>query len=173
MGDMTTAEIRALSKIIDELDYYKVLRLQPSAGSAEIRRAYHATSRHFHPDVRRRLDESLEAECARISKRVTEAYCVLRDPRRRQAYDAKLSRNEGLRIQLAEARAAHQRESVLVRQGRTAQGRDLYRKATEAMADENWPAALQNLQLALTFESDNTFFQDQLDSLRAAHPSEI
>ncbi|MCH2185364.1 J domain-containing protein [Myxococcota bacterium] len=172
MSEMTNAEIRALSKIIDQLDYYRILSLQPDAGSAEIRRAYHATSRCFHPDVRRRLNESLESECARISKRVTEAYCVLRDPRRRQAYDAKLSRKEGLRIQLAEARAAHQRESLLTRQGRTAQGRDLYRKATEAMADENWPAALQSLQLALTFESDNTFFQDQLDSLRAAHPSE-
>ena len=173
MAKMTRPEIRALSKIVDELDYYQILRLQPGAGSTEIRQAYHATSRHFHPDARRHLDDSLIEECTRISKRVTEAYCVLRDPRRRQAYDAKLSRGDGLRIQIAEARAVHQKETLQIRQGRTAQGRDLFRKATEAMAEENWPAAFQNLQLALTFESDNAFFRDQLDSLRDAHPSEI
>ena len=172
MSTLSEPEIRALSKIIDELNYYEILRIPPGAGSTQIRHAYHSASRTFHPDVRRRLDTQLQTECDRISKRVTEAYCVLRDPRKRQAYDAKRARGEGLRIQISEARALHEREAVQARQGRTPEGRELFRKATEAIEQERWGVAFQNLQLALSFEAENPFFRAELDALQAQHPVE-
>lgn len=166
MPALSPREIQALAKIVDELDYYQILHLEPAASASEVKRAFHDTSRAFHPDANRHLPSELFEQCARISKRVTEAYCVLRDPRRRMAYDARLSRNEGLRMQLAEARAAHAREDVKDRQGRTAQGRELYQKAERAIAQQDWSTAAQHLQLALTFESDNAFFKEQLELVR-------
>jgi len=164
---MSALEIQALVKIIDELDYYQILHLEPGSSSSEIKRAFHETSRTFHPDVNRHLEPGALEQCARIAKRVTEAYCVLRDPRRRKAYDDRLSQAGGLRIQLAEARAAHARDSVQERQGRTPQGRDLYQKAARAIAEEDWSTAAQNLQLALTFEPDNASFKEQLERVKA------
>lgn len=163
---MSSHEIQALSKIIDELDYYQILHVEAASSTTEVKKAYHATSRSFHPDANRHLEPTLLDQCARISKRITEAYCVLRDPRRRKAYDGRLSRNEGIRMQLAEARAAHDRDDVKERQGRTSQGRELLQKATLAIESEDWSAAAQNLQLALTFESDNGFFKAQLEEVK-------
>ncbi len=95
---------------MDELDYYQLLHVKPEASASEIRQAFHASSRHYHPDANRTLEPDLRDQCGRISKRITEAYCVLRDARRRKAYDAKRA-EEGspLRIQLAEARQAQSR----------------------------------------------------------------
>lgn len=166
MPAMTPLEIQALAKIIDELDYYQILHLEPASSASEVKKAFHATSRSFHPDANRHLEPALVGECARIAKRVTEAYCVLRDPRRRKAYDGRLTRKEGLRMQLAEAKAAHAREENAERQGKTAQGRQFHQKAEQDIRSENWASAAQNLQMALTFEPQNAYFQDQLADIK-------
>ena len=82
-------EISALVRIMDELDYYQLLNVDPKASTTDIRKAYHASSRSFHPDANRTLNEDLRDHCGKISKRITEAYCVLRDSRRRSAYASK------------------------------------------------------------------------------------
>jgi len=166
VSDMSSREIQALAKIVDELDYYQILDLEPASSRSDVKKAFHRTSRTFHPDANRHLDTVVMEQCARITKRITEAYCVLRDPRRRKAYDGRLARNEGIRMQLAEAKAAHARDEVQERQGRTTQGRDLHRKAEQAIQTEDWSTAAQNLQLALGFEPDNLFFKEQLEQVK-------
>ena len=94
MPGIPPLEMLALVKIIDELDYYQVLHLAPDASQGEVKRAYFANSRTFHPDANRHLEGDLQHQCMSISKRVTEAYCVLRDPRRRSAYDAQRAENQ-------------------------------------------------------------------------------
>ena len=102
---MAPTEILALGRIVDELNYYQLLHLKEGAPAAEVKRAYYASSRTFHPDANRNLAPELRAAVERIAKRVTEAYSILRDPRRRQAYDDKLSASHGIRMPLAEAEA--------------------------------------------------------------------
>ena len=160
-------EILALVKIMDELDYYQLLNVEPTATMVEVRRAFHESSRSFHPDANRGLDFELREQCSQISKRITEAYCVLRDTRRRSAYDARMKQGQSLRIQLAEARSAHDEQSKAERRGRTAQGRQFHGKAEAELKRGNLSGAIQHVQMALTFESDNAGFKSLLEELRA------
>ncbi len=157
-------EVAALARIMEELDYYELLHIEPTATTAEIRRAYHASSRNFHPDANRHLDEDLRNHCGRISKRVTEAYCVLRDARRRRSYDARRGEAGGLRIQLAEARSSHTEHRRAEISGATPQGRQFHAKAEAAARAGNLAGAIQHLRMALTFEPANTGFQTQIDA---------
>ncbi len=105
MSTLPSLEIEALARIMDELDYYQMLHLESGATATQIREGFYACSRTFHPDANRHLDPDSFLLCTAISKRVTEGYCVLRDPRKRLAYDSKLAKNAGVRMQLAEAKA--------------------------------------------------------------------
>ncbi len=62
-------------------DYYKVLGVEAGAGEAEIKTAYRRLARKYHPDV------SKEAGAEDKIKSVNEAYEVLRDAKKRAAYD--------------------------------------------------------------------------------------
>jgi hypothetical protein len=63
-------------------DYYARLEVQPSASADEIRSAYRQKARETHPD--HNPDDPAASE---RFQRVQEAYRVLRDPDRRDAYD--------------------------------------------------------------------------------------
>jgi len=167
LAELAAPEIQALARIVDELDYYQILHLERDASASDIKKAFHQTSRSFHPDANRSLEDERRADCARIAKRVTEAYCVLRDPRRRRAYDQRIESGEGLRIQLAEAKAAHQKHASEQLEGKTPGGRQFYQKAIDDMSREDWKSAAQNLQMALTFEPTNELFKKQLEQARS------
>jgi len=171
VADLAPLEIHALAKIVDELDYYQLMHLERTATAAELKKSYRATSRAFHPDSNVKADPEVRADCIRISKRLTEAYCVLRDPRRRQAYDEHLQAGGGNRMQLAEAKAAHTRRDTEARQGKTAQGRQFFSKATAALQRRDFAAAINHLQMALTFERGNPLFEEKLAEARALKKS--
>ena len=48
---MNAAEIRALSRMLDRLDYYKLLRVDRGAPMGDVRVAYRRARREFHPDA--------------------------------------------------------------------------------------------------------------------------
>jgi DnaJ-class molecular chaperone len=165
---MAPGEVVALARIIEELDYYQLLDLRRDAGAGEVKRAYHSSSRNFHPDANRHLDGELRAASHVIAKRITEAYAVLRDARRRQAYDRSLENGAPMRMQLAEASAEAERRSAQERGGRTPQGRQFFKLAETDIARANWAAAARNLQTALTFEPDNALFKERLAQAKKA-----
>lgn len=166
MSNLTELEIDALAKIIDELSYYQLLQVEPTVSGRDLKRAYYTLSRTYHPDANRHHSDGVRSSCHRISKVLTEAYCVLRDPRKRQAYDAQLAAGGSLRIQLAEARAAHAKSDSAERMGTTPQGKQFLLKAEEQLRNDNPAGAIQNLQMALTFEPGNTGFKEMLEELR-------
>ncbi len=64
------------------MDLYLTLGVEPDASAADIKRAYRRLSRRYHPGINPG-DRTAEETFARIAQ----AYEVLIDPRRRQAYD--------------------------------------------------------------------------------------
>jgi DnaJ-class molecular chaperone len=167
MPTLPPAELRALARVLDELDYYEVLEVPRGATGSPLRDAYHAASRRFHPDANRHLEPELRSAIERIAKRVTEAYSVLRDPRRRQLYDETLQKGSVLRLQLVESAAAASQRSREEREGRTPQGRRFFSQASADLARGDVASALRNLQMALTYEPGNALFRSKLDEVRA------
>ena len=62
-------------------DYYSILGVEAGAGEGEIKTAYRRLARKYHPDV------SKETGAEEKFKAVNEAYEVLRDTKKRAAYD--------------------------------------------------------------------------------------
>ena len=166
MSALAPTEIKALARIVGELDYYQLLHLKRDASPRDIKLSYHSSSRAFHPDANRHLESELHSAIENIAKRVTEAYQVLRDPRRRRAYDELLVSGGGVRIRLAEASSEGGRKDTETRQGRTPQGRQYFNLAATDAKRQDWQAAARNLQTALTFEPDNDFFKSELAAIR-------
>lgn len=64
-------------------DYYEVLGLQKNATAADIKKAFKQLARKYHPDLNRDDPKTAEEKF----KEVNEAYEILSDPKKRQAYD--------------------------------------------------------------------------------------
>ncbi|HEX3281053.1 MAG TPA: DUF4388 domain-containing protein, partial [Pyrinomonadaceae bacterium] len=96
-ADKAAQELADLETFLDRLDeagdYYEIIGLTPESDAAEIKVAYYALARRYHPD--RFHLQSGTPQHSRISSafaRVTQAYETLIEARARAAYDAALER---------------------------------------------------------------------------------
>src|SRR5512141_1406790 len=64
-----------------ELDYYTTLGVARTATDADIKKAFRKLAQQWHPDV------NTDSGADERFKEINEAYQVLSDPQRRQAYD--------------------------------------------------------------------------------------
>jgi DnaJ-class molecular chaperone len=161
------AEIKALVKLIDELDYYQILEVPRDAPASVIKSGYYSVSRRYHPDANRGLRGEVRRELESVAKRVTEAYSVLRDARRRQAYDSQLECDgRAVRIQLADADSQAGKKALEDHLGTTPNGRRFFTLARADIDRNDIDSAIRNLQMALTYEPGNEFFQQKLKELK-------
>lgn len=87
------AEAEALFERAGAPTHYEVLGVGRNAPAVEIKRAYYALARRFHPDrFRREADDALLARIESAFTRVARAYEVLKEDKTRASYDMKIGR---------------------------------------------------------------------------------
>ncbi|MFL6211563.1 MAG: DnaJ domain-containing protein [Pyrinomonadaceae bacterium] len=85
------AEIAALLARVRGADNYELLGIARRAEAGEIKRAYYALAKRFHPDrFRRDADETQRGRVETAFAKIAQAYETLSDEKTRTAYDAKL-----------------------------------------------------------------------------------
>jgi DnaJ-class molecular chaperone len=167
---LAPAEIKALIKLMDELDYYQILEVPRDAPTSAIKQGYYAVSRRYHPDANRSLRGEARRNLEQVAKRVTEAYSVLRNARRRRAYDGQLAKDQhAVRIRLAEADTQAEKKTQEDHLGTTPNGRRFFALARGDIDRNDLGSAIRNLQMALTYEPANQFFKQKLKEWKE-HP---
>jgi DnaJ-class molecular chaperone len=171
-------EVEAISQVLDQLDYFGVLKLAQEAGPAEIKAAYYRESRAYHPDRYAALPSAqLKDAIGRVYRRINEAYTVLRDDAKRRKYLADISGPDRARkLRFTEADEAQvkdeQKKKVEESFGQTPNGRKFYATALADIAAERWDAAERALKMALMYEPANAKFKEQLSVVEKRRPKE-
>ena len=164
---MTEAEIQALSRMLDRLDYYKLLRIEHDATAPKIREAYHQMRRGFHPDACHGKGPELRAAVGEIAKRVNEGYQVLRDSARRTAYDRALDQGQ---LRYSAATEESMKTEAAAVGGTTPNGKRFYKQSEAAERGGDFETAISTLKMAITFEPGNEHFETRLADLQARAP---
>lgn len=155
-------QVNSLAKVIDELDYYQILKIDQMAFEEDIKQAYFNESRIYHPD--KYYDEPLEFQekVTKIFKRICEAYKVLSDPEKRALYSKLINgpeREKYLRFDLRLLKTETEKKED---EGSSPLAKKYYKMAKTAIANKDYKAAKINLQLALKIEPQNQTFQEKL-----------
>ncbi|MBI5495362.1 MAG: DnaJ domain-containing protein [Deltaproteobacteria bacterium] len=177
MADYTEPQfwpvLKQLAQNIDGMDYYQILNLAQDATPADIKGSYYGQSRSLHPDKFYHLDDgSLKDAVHKIYKRVTEAYNVLRDDRKRKVYTANIngpSRATKLRFDEATQEQAKEQEKQEKEVTTNPKAKPLYLKAVQQMNAGNWEGAFKDLQTAVMFDGGNEklkALKDEVDKRR-------
>jgi len=154
-------EAQALAQVLDELDYFQILKIGQGAAPAEIKAAYYRESRAYHPDRFFQTESAeLREAVGRIYKRINEAYVCLRDDARRSKYLADVSgpdRQKKLRfVEQSEQELNKDKEQEI---GTTPQGRKFFMAGLSDMAAQRFAAAERNFKMALTYEPANANYK--------------
>jgi curved DNA-binding protein CbpA len=83
-----------LRRLKNATNYYEVIELPSTAKASEIKDAYYALARRYHPDrFHLKSGTKLHAQISSGFARITQAYETLTDPKTRTAYDQNLERS--------------------------------------------------------------------------------
>jgi len=98
-------------KNLEELDFYELLDLETDADSVEITRAYRTACQTYSAESLAIYSVLSEQERERLLARITQAYAVLTDRERRNAYDRQLGLSENAAQAALEVASNAKRES--------------------------------------------------------------
>jgi DnaJ-class molecular chaperone len=165
VDDTFEIEAAALAQVLDELDYFQILKIGQSAAVSEIKSAYYRESRAYHPDRFYQLPNvDLKESIGRIYKRINEAYVCLRDDEKRAKYLADISGPERQKkLRFVEASEQEMKKDKEQEIGTTPQGRKFFMAGLSDMAGQRFAAAERNFKMALTYEPSNPNYKAKRD----------
>jgi DnaJ-class molecular chaperone len=158
-------EAAALAQVLDELDYFQILKIGQSASPNEIKTAYYRESRAYHPDRFYQMPNlQLKESIGRIYKRINEAYVCLRDDVKRAKYLADVNGpDRAKKLRFVEASEQELKKEKEQEVGTTPQGRKFYMAGLADMAAQKFASAERNFKMALTYEPNNPNFKAKRD----------
>ena len=165
MDETFEIEAAALAQIMDELDYFQILKVAQDASPSQIKAAYYRESRAYHPDRFFQLPNlDLKEAIGRIYKRINEAYVCLRDDTRRAKYLADVNGQERQKkLRFVEASEQEMKKDKEQEVGSTPQGRKFFMAGLSDMAAQRFSAAERNFKMALTYEPNNPNYKAKRD----------
>lgn len=83
--------VAAEGRTIEHVSHYDVLGAASDADAEQLRRAFVAQARRYHPDRHIGAEPAVRREAERRMRQITEAWAVLGDPERRRRYDLGMS----------------------------------------------------------------------------------
>lgn len=158
-------ETQAVSFIIDELDYFQILKVEQTAPVATIRDAYFRESRTYHPDRYFALpDGDLKSAIGRIYKRINEAWVCLRDDAKRGQYQTDINGPErDKKLRYTEASEEEHRRARDAQLGTTPQGRSMFQQGLLEFESGRYQQAAQSFKMALMYEPQNELFKTKCE----------
>jgi curved DNA-binding protein CbpA len=164
---------------LDQLDYYSLLGIEPTATDDELRRAFRKFALRYHPDRYAGAPEDKIARATAIYRRGSEAVEVLGDPVQRRAYDAALARGETRLTAEPTKKAAakssrpsarrtgrSQRPHTTARTIQSPSARAYYARAIELAKAGDHRGAYQAIQNAIQQEPGNPLLEEALAKVR-------
>ncbi|MBK7860289.1 MAG: DnaJ domain-containing protein [Archangiaceae bacterium] len=154
--------------VLNEVDYFQVLRVTQDAKPADIKRAFYRESRTYHPDRFFHLTEpEVKVDIGSVYKRITEAYYFLKDETKRKKYAADVNGpDRKSKLRFTEASEVETKAQVKKEQeeqiGTHPKGRALYATAMKDVDAGRWSDAQRNLKSALMYERDNARYKEKL-----------
>jgi curved DNA-binding protein CbpA len=176
----TRVEVEAISSVLDEVDYYQILKLKGGAPIPDVEKAYAAQSKVFHPDnyfgVR---DAKFTRAVTSVFKKINESYQVLKDPELKKMYDKKMGfrggagpdGQQGGRRRRGFNKAELEAEKEAREGGGIVSDKDAlkYWELTEiATMNKDWNGVVMNLQFALNYEPENPILKEKLVEAKEA-----
>jgi len=165
MDEGFAIEAQALAQVLDELDYFQILKVGQNSSPADLKAAYYRESRAYHPDRFLQLaDVELREAIGKIYKRINEAYVCLRDDSKRTKYLADVcgpERQKKLRfVEASEQELKKEKEQEV---GTTPQARKFFLAGLSDLAAQRFASAERNFKMALTYEPANVNFKAKRD----------
>ncbi len=155
----TQLEIDALLTRACSTIHYALLGVDLDASPGEIKRAYYALAKRFHPDrFLREVDDEMRVRVEQAFARIAQAYEILKDDKARSAYDKTLSANSspasGARPRAAAnsfASGTNAGQRTVTTPGPAAGGNATSHKAAELFQQGVAAAQVGNHAAAITF----------------------
>lgn len=172
-------EVETVFSVLDDLDYYRLLRLRGGASLPDVEKAYTEQSQRFHPDrffgVK---DAALLKKVTTIFKKLNEGYQVLKDPELKKMYDEKLGvgrkrapdaegeavgrRSHVSKSNLEMEKAALDAEDVVTDK----RAKKYWDLAKIAESNEDWNGVVMNTQFAMNYEPDNPLLKQKVEEAK-------
>lgn len=158
-------EAEALANIIDELDYFQILKVDRKAKPEELKPAYFRESRLYHPDQFYRMEEGPAKQAiGKIYKRVNEAWIVLSDDTKRAKYIADITGPDRLKkLRYTETSDEEIKRAREAEMGTTPHGRKTFQQGMLDFEARRYAQAVNNFRLAAQFEPQNPYFRQKLE----------
>lgn len=170
LGKRLIRRVQRVYAVLDELDYYQLLGIDQNATPEQLKTAYFELSLEFHPDRFFLLRSGdIKEKIYAVFRRVTEAYGVLNDGRRRAAYDEGLSARKEKR-EIPELIAppipeANSREIRLDPPTQTPAAKRYVQLAQTALKAEDYDQARLFMAFAIAHEPSSAALRKALDDV--------
>ena len=170
-GAQMRIEVTTLHELLDELNYYSLLRIDPDCVQGDIEPAVRSATKQHHPDrVNALKDAELSRAASEVFQRIKEAGENLQDPEKRAQYDEVMK--AGVLRMTDEALALAEQERLKSESPEHAathpKAEKYWHMALKDWDDKNFKGCVMNIQFAMNFEPENEVMKEWLDKAKSA-----